>query len=222
MSRVDVHKKQRVKTARGRKISSIKWLDRKLNDRYIAMAKSSGYRSRAAFKLLEIHQKFGIFKNAKNIVDLGAAPGSWLQVAKAEAPEAKILGLDLKVIEPIESVHTICGDFMETAIQKQIVDFFGCKVDLIMSDMAANSCGDKGTDHLRIMSMVEMAFEFSILHLNNNGIFIAKMLRGGEEQQILQKLKGAFKIAKFYKPEASYADSSEIFIVALGFSGNVR
>ena len=211
--------KTKVKTARGRKNSSVKWLSRHINDPYVKLAKQQSYCSRAAFKLLEIDEKFGILQNSKAIVDLGCAPGSWLQVVSRKCKESNfILGVDIQPIEISESVEFIQGDFCSDEVLQAIEERLGGrnKLDLVLSDMAPKSCGDRQTDHLRIMALVNIALEFALNHLKQGGSFVAKVLRGGEEHELIAGLKSKFYKASFFKPESSYKDSAEIFIVAVG------
>lgn len=210
--------KQKLKTAKGRKIGSTKWLQRHLNDPYVNLSKQKGYRSRAAFKLLEVEEKFKFLKNAKNIIDLGAAPGGWLQVARELAPNARVIGIDLKEIEPVEGVTLIKGDFLELIDNKEFQGALPNKVDVVLSDMAANACGDRQIDHLRLVELVESALTFAVRKLNRNGCFIAKLLKGKEEKTLLDEAKKHFAVVKYFKPDASYDDSSEIYLIALSFS----
>jgi 23S rRNA (uridine2552-2'-O)-methyltransferase len=210
----------RVKTAKGRRTSSTAWLQRHINDPYVIMAKEQAYRSRAAYKLLEIHEKFAIFKQAAVVVDLGAAPGSWSQVVKKIGSVQKVVAIDLQEIKPIKGVQIIHGDFLDEGCQKGLEDLLaGQKAEVIMSDMAANSCGDRNTDHLRLMNLVEAALTFSYQNLNINGSLIAKMLRGECESALIASLNKIFKTVRLFKPKASYQDSSEIYLVAIGFKG---
>lgn len=212
--------KQKLKTAKGRKISSTQWLERHLNDPYVNKAKQGGYRSRAAFKISEIDDKFHIFQNAEVIIDLGAAPGGWLQVAKQKAPKAQIIGIDLKEMDAMEGVELLVGDFTDEKIAQELQNLIPQKADLIMSDMAANACGERQIDHLRIVALVEIAANFALLNLRPRGNFIAKMLKGGEEGNLLLFLRKHFKQVKYFKPGASYDSSSETYIVALNFKDN--
>jgi 23S rRNA (uridine2552-2'-O)-methyltransferase len=209
---------KRVITARGRTNSSTKWLQRHINDPYVDLAKKDGYRSRAAFKLLEIDEQHHILKNKSCIVDLGCAPGGWLQVASRKCKkDATIIGIDLKNIDPIEGVHIICGDFYDEDNVNKIKELMPNKADLIMSDMAANACGNKQTDHLKIMALVEIALDFAQQNLAPGGDLIAKILRGGYDGEIIRMAKAKFESVKTFKPSSSYSDSAEIFLVAQGF-----
>jgi 23S rRNA (uridine2552-2'-O)-methyltransferase len=214
------NQKQQVKTADGRKISSIKWLHRHLNDPYVNLAKAKGYRSRAAFKLKDIFEKYPEFRHSKVIIDLGCAPGGWLQILKETCLKSTIIGLDLKEVEPIDDVELIVGDFLEEEVFNKLEQILhGKKVELLLSDMASNSSGDKEIDHLRNVELIEMALEFGTKHLEKNGNFVVKFLRGREEEALRSKLKQAFKSIKLFKPATSYADSSEVFLIGLGFKG---
>lgn len=217
------NKKQQVKTAGGRKMSSIKWLHRHLNDPYVGLAKAKGFRSRAAFKLKDIFEKYPDFKRAKVVIDLGCAPGGWLQVLRETCPKATVIGLDLKEVEPVEGVELIVGDFLEEEVYQELERILGDKkVDLLLSDMAANSSGDKQIDHFRNVELIEMAIEFASHHLEVGGNMVAKFLRGREEEQLRARLKQSFKAIKLFKPDTSYADSSEVFLIALGFSPSAQ
>jgi 23S rRNA (uridine2552-2'-O)-methyltransferase len=212
--------KQRVKTAKGRKISSTKWLERHFNDQYVLKAKQKGYRSRAAFKLTEIDDKFSVFKGVKKVVDLGCAPGGWLQVAAERVKDSsKLIGVDLQDVQPIESCHILKADFTDESTAAAITEILDGKADLIMSDMAANACGEPAVDHLRVVYLVELALDFAYQNLNKGGNFIAKMLKGGEETKLIAEIRKRFKSVRYFKPDASYDDSSEVYIVALGFKG---
>ena len=212
------NKKQQVKTAEGRKISSIKWLNRNLNDPYINLAKINGYRSRAAYKLKDIIVKYPVLKKATVIIDLGCAPGGWLQVLTQEFNQALIIGVDLKAVEYCQGTQIICGNFLEESTLACISKILNNKkVNLILSDMAANSSGNKEIDHFRNVELIEAGIEFALLHLEKEGNFIAKFLRGVEEHKLLIRLKKYFKIVKFFKPPSSYVDSTEVFIIALNF-----
>lgn len=211
-------KKVRVKTAKGRKIGSTKWLSRHINDPYVQLAKEKGYRSRAAFKLIEIFEKFPLNRNAKFAVDLGCAPGGWLQVLREKSKTAKIIGVDLQDVEPIDGVSIIKGDIETNETLDELIALCdGKKADLVVSDMAAASSGDPETDHLRLMSLIDMALCFCETNLETRGNFVAKYLRGREEQILLKKLKENFESVKLFKPDASYKDSSEIYLICLNY-----
>lgn len=211
----------RVKTAKGRKSSSTKWLKRQLNDPFVERANREGYRSRAAYKLIEIDDKFNIFKDDSNVIDLGAAPGSWTQVAckKIDSKKGKVIGIDLQEVSPISGVEFIQGDFLDEEVFNSLLKKIDKKFDVVMSDMAAASCGHQQTDHLRIMALCEAALDFAIDVLKKEGAFIAKVLQGGAEANLLSLLKKNFKSVKHFKPKASRQDSSEVYVVALGFRG---
>jgi 23S rRNA (uridine2552-2'-O)-methyltransferase len=211
----------RVKTAKGRKKSSTQWLQRQLNDPFVRRAKEEGYRSRAAFKLTGIDDKFRLFdKSVEYVVDLGAAPGSWAQVAvRLSKNNAKVIGIDLQEMEPLEGAEFIVGDFEELEALEELESKMQGKADVIMSDMAARACGHVQTDHLRIMNLCELALDFAIDWLKPEGKFVAKVLRGGAEHDLLKKLHKHFKVVKHFKPAASRSDSAESFVVATGFKG---
>lgn len=216
------NKHVRLRTARGRTTSQQKWLQRQLNDPYVKQAKTDGYRSRAAYKLTEMDDKFDFIKPGMRIVDLGAAPGSWTQVAVERIKgRGAVIGLDLQEMEPIEGATLLLGDFQEATVLKALEKCLaGEKVDIVLSDMAANTTGHTQTDHIRIMSLCELALEFAIDWLKPDGNFAAKVLRGGTEGALLALMKKHFKTVKHFKPSASRADSAEMYVVALGFKGN--
>jgi len=208
----------KVKTARGRKKSSTSWLQRQLNDPYVAQAKKDGYRSRAAYKLIEIDDKFGILKTGKNFVDLGAAPGGWAQVAVQRIKDGNIVGIDLQEIEPIEGATLIQHDFTADDAPEIVAKALGGqKADIVVSDMAAPSCGHTQTDHIRIIALCEMAFDFAKEYLAEGGSFAAKILRGGTEKELLEDMKKSFKVVKHFKPNSSRKDSAEMYVVGMGF-----
>jgi 23S rRNA (uridine2552-2'-O)-methyltransferase len=217
--------KVKVKTARGRTISSTRWLQRQLNDPYVKEAKAQGYRSRAAFKLVEIDDRFKILKKGMKVIDLGAAPGGWTQVAVSRVKSEDknggvVVGIDLQEIENIAGSTLIHGDFYDTDNQQKMLDILGGKADVIMSDMAAAACGNPDVDHLRIVALCEEVFEYAWDNLADNGVVIAKILRGGTEKELLTKIKSNFKIAKHFKPPASRDDSAEMYIIAIGYNGS--
>ena len=212
--------KQRVKTANKRSLSSQKWLERQLNDPYVARAKREGYRSRAAFKLLEIDEKFHILKPGQKIVDLGAAPGGWSQIAAQKVgPRGRIVGIDLLPIDPMAGVEFIQLDFLDESAPGKLMDMLGGPADLVMSDMAANTTGHKKTDHLRIIGLAEAAIYFAREILAPGGAFVAKVFQGGTENQLLGDLKRDFAVVRHVKPSASRADSAELYVLATGFRG---
>ena len=212
--------KQRVKTANKRSLSSQKWLERQLNDPYVARAKREGYRSRAAFKLLEIDEKYHILKPGQRVVDLGAAPGGWSQIAARKVGEkGRVVGIDLLPIDPMPGVEFIQLDFLDESAPDKLIEMLGGPADIVMSDMAANTTGHKKTDHLRIMGLAEAAIAFAREIMAPGGVFIAKVFQGGTENQLLADLKRDFATVRHVKPAASRADSSELYVMATGFRG---
>lgn len=212
--------KKNVKTAKGRKISSTRWLARHINDPFVALSKKEQYRSRAAYKIIAIDDKFKIFAKRRCIVDLGAAPGGWSQVSRQRAhADSLVVAIDLKEVAPIEGVTFLQGDFLATETTTKLTQLVQTTPpDLIISDMAANASGDKALDHLRIINLVQAALTFALAHLNTGGHFVAKLLQGGQEKELAAHLRQHFAEVRFFKPEASYADSSEIYIVAKRFN----
>jgi 23S rRNA (uridine2552-2'-O)-methyltransferase len=205
----------------GRKNSSHQWLTRQLNDPFVIRAKIDGYRSRAAYKLLELHEKFQLLQQGANVVDLGAAPGGWSQVAaKIVGSQGKIIAIDLLPMESVQGVIAVELDFYASNAAEQITNMLGANADLVMSDMAANTTGHNATDHLRIMDLCERSFNFAINALKPGGHFVAKILRGGTEHELLAKIKKKFTTVKHFKPKSSRADSTEIYLVALGFKSS--
>ncbi|MEA3058281.1 MAG: rRNA (uridine2552-2-O)-methyltransferase [Sphingomonadales bacterium] len=211
---------KRLKTAKGRKVSSTRWLERQLNDPYVRRAKAENYRSRAAYKLLELDERFGRLKGVKTVVDLGIAPGGWSQIVRRRSPAAKVVGIDLLPTDPIEGVVILHLDFMDEDAPRQLRDALGGPADLVLSDMAANTVGHPQTDHLRTMALVEAGLEFAIEILRPGGAYVAKVLAGGTDAQLLTQLKRHFATVKHAKPPASRKDSSEWYVVAQGFKGN--
>lgn len=211
-----------VKSARGRTTSSVRWLQRQLNDPYVSKAQKEGYRSRAAFKLLELQEKYTLIRPGDNVVDLGCAPGGWLQVAAEIAGgKATIVGIDLKEIEQIAGTHSFVLDFNDNDAPDILIKTLeGKRANLVMSDMAANTTGHGATDHIRIMALCELAYDFARQVLAPGGHFICKVLKGGTEGDILKTLKKDFETVKHAKPKASRADSAESYVVALGFRGS--
>lgn len=218
----------RVKTARGRKLSSTLWLERQLNDPYVARAKREGYRGRAAFKILELDDKFRFLVPGARVVDLGCAPGGWCQVAvdrvnalgeKSGKRVGTVLGVDLQEVEPITGAEIHQLDFLEDGADDQVKAWLGGRADVVMSDMAAASSGHKGTDHLRIVALVEAAAHFAFDVLEPGGTFVAKVLAGGAETEMQALLKRNFTKVANVKPPASRSDSSEKFVIAQGFRG---
>jgi 23S rRNA (uridine2552-2'-O)-methyltransferase len=210
---------ERLKTGRGRTASSARWLQRQLADPYVKQAKAAGYRSRAAFKLLELDERFGLLKGVKRVVDLGIAPGGWSQVVRQRSPQAKIVGIDLLPTEPIEGVTIFQMDFMADEAPAALETALDGAPDLVLSDMAANTVGHKQTDHLRTMGLVETAVDFAIHTLAPGGAFVAKVFAGGTDGDLLAILKKNFATVKHAKPPASRKDSSEWYVIAQGFKG---
>ena len=209
----------RVKTAKGRKVGSTKWLERQLNDPYVKRAKAEGYRSRAAYKLIELDERFGFLKGAKRVIDLGIAPGGWTQVVRQKAPQAVVVGIDLLEMDPIEGATIFQMDFMDDKAPELLKEALGGPADLVLSDMAANTVGHPQTDHLRTMGLVEAALEFAGEVLRPGGAFVAKVLAGGADSQLVAELKRRFTTVKHAKPPASRKGSSEWYVVAQGFKG---
>lgn len=220
--------KVKVKTARGRKLSSTRWLERQLNDPYVKRAQTEGYRGRAAYKILELDDKFRFLVPGARVVDLGCAPGGWCQVAvkrvnalgeKSGKRVGTVLGIDLQEVEPVAGADTHVLDFMEDDADEKVKDWLGGKADVVMSDMAAASSGHKQTDHLRIIALCETAAHFAFDVLEEGGTFVAKVLAGGAEGDLQKLLKQKFQKVAHVKPPASRSDSSEKFVVATGFRG---
>lgn len=208
----------RVKTARGRTVSSQRWLTRQLNDPYVKKAKEAGYRSRAAYKLIEIDDKFKILRAGATVVDLGAAPGGWVQVALERVGSSGcVVGIDLNPIEPIPGAYIVCGDFCDSQGLEELKSLLNGPVHVVLSDMAAPSTGHPQTDHIRIMALAEAAFVFAQEVLEKGGFFVAKVLRGGTEKELLNNLKKHFEKVTHFKPPASRSDSAEMYVVASGF-----
>ena len=222
MSRGGSGGRQRVRTARGRSAQSTRWLERQLNDPYVRQAKAEGYRSRSAYKLIELDERFGFLKGAQRIVDLGIAPGGWAQVVRKRCPKAILVGIDLLPTDPIDGVEILQLDFMADSAPGLLADSLGGPADLILSDMAANTVGHKQTDHLRTMGLVETAADFAISTLAPGGTFVAKVLAGGTDTELLALLKRHFTTVKHAKPPASRKDSSEWYVIAKGFKGSVN
>jgi 23S rRNA (uridine2552-2'-O)-methyltransferase len=213
----------RVKTARGRTVSSQQWLQRQLNDPYVAEAKKRGYRSRAAFKLLQIDDQFHFLKAGTRIVDLGAAPGGWTQVAvertKPERSRGIVIGIDLTPVEPVPGATILAKDFYDDDAPSALIELLAGPADVVLSDMAASATGDTQTDHMRIMGLTEAAHDFARQVLKPGGTFVAKVLRGGTERTLLDRLKKDFAKVRHVKPEASRSDSAEMYVVGTGFRG---
>jgi 23S rRNA (uridine2552-2'-O)-methyltransferase len=210
---------KRIRTAKGRKVSSTRWLERQLNDPYVRRAKAENYRSRAAYKLLELDEKFGLLKGVKAVVDLGIAPGGWSQVVRRRCSQAKVVGIDLLPTDPIEGVTILQMDFMDEISPERLKAELGVPADLVMSDMAANTVGHQQTDHLRTMALVEAGLLFATEVLRPGGAYIAKVLAGGADNQLVAEMKRHFATVKHAKPPASRKDSSEWYVIAQGFKG---
>jgi 23S rRNA (uridine2552-2'-O)-methyltransferase len=215
--------KTRLRTAKGRKTSSTRWLERQLNDPYIVAAKAQGYRSRAAFKLREIDDRLHLLRPGARVVDLGAAPGGWSQVAlarvRADEGRGRVVAVDVAPMAPIAGAEILTLDFLDPEAPERIKAALGGPADVVLSDMAAPATGHRQTDHLRIMALCEAAAEFAEEVLAPNGAFCAKVLQGGAEAGLLDRLKRAFAHVRHVKPPASRSDSAEIYVVATGFRG---
>jgi 23S rRNA (uridine2552-2'-O)-methyltransferase len=220
MSRGGGASRTRVKTARGRSNSSNRWLARQLNDPYVKRAHAEGYRSRAAYKLIELDERFGFLRGVKSIVDLGIAPGGWAQVVRKRCPKARVIGIDLLPVDPIEGVMIAEMDFTTDEALAWLTESLGGTADLVLSDMAANTVGHPQTDHLRTMALVETAVDFACQVLSPGGAFVAKSLAGGADSALVATLKRNFASVKHAKPPASRKGSSEWYVVAQGFKGS--
>ncbi len=209
--------KSKVRTAKGRKSSSTRWLKRQINDIYVEEAKKQGYRGRAAFKLKEIDEKLNILRPGQKIVDLGSAPGGWCQVAAQKGCD--IVAMDLLEMDELTDVKFIQMDFMDNEAPERLKELLNGPADIVMSDMAPNTTGHKQTDHLRIMAVVEAAYHFACEVLKPEGVFIAKVFQGGAQNTLLADIKKDFKIIRHIKPPASRKESSEQYLVASGFRG---
>ncbi len=205
-----------VKTAKSRSPASQRWLSRQLNDPYVAAAKQQGFRSRAAFKLTELDERFRLIRRGALVVDLGAAPGGWTQVA-VQRGAGRVVGVDLLVVDPVPGAALLEGDFTEPGVQDRLLAELGGKADLVLSDMAPNTTGHAATDHLRIMALADAALEFAESVLAEGGGFVAKVFQGGAERHMLERLKRRFAAVRHAKPPASRKESSELYVVATGF-----
>jgi 23S rRNA (uridine2552-2'-O)-methyltransferase len=208
----------RLKNARKHKPSSQRWLTRQLNDPYVEAAKTQGYRSRAAFKLIELDEKYHLIRKGARVIDLGAAPGGWSQVALARGA-SRVIGIDLLPIDPIAGAEFIQGDFMTPGMDGELAALLGGPADLVMSDMAPNTTGHVATDHLRIIALAELALDFALRALAPGGGFVAKLFQGGAQVEMLALLKRHFREVRHAKPKASRKDSRELYVVASGFRG---
>jgi 23S rRNA (uridine2552-2'-O)-methyltransferase len=208
----------RVKTARGRKPSSTRWLQRQLNDPFVEEARKLGYRSRAAFKLEELNEKFGFLKPGARVLDLGAAPGGWTQIAIAVVGEkGTVVALDIQEVEPVPGAVHLLGDIYDEDVIDRLREALGGPADVVMSDMAAPSTGHAPTDHLRVMALIEAAYDVAQHLMAPGGVFVAKVLQGGTERELLEMLKWDFVKVSHAKPAASRADSREMYLVAESF-----
>ncbi|MSO90634.1 MAG: RlmE family RNA methyltransferase [Acetobacteraceae bacterium] len=208
----------RLRTAKGRPTASQLWLTRQLNDPYVQAAKAQGLRSRAAFKLIELDDRFKLIRKGARVVDLGAAPGGWAQVA-VQRGAARVIGVDLLAMDPISGVHLLQGDFADDAMPDRLRALLDGHADLVLSDMAPNTTGHNATDHLRIMALAEMALDFAIEVLSTGGGFATKVFQGGSEKAMLTRLKAHFTTVRHAKPPASRKESSELYVIATGFKG---
>lgn len=221
MSRGGSGGKQRVKTARGRTAASTRWLERQLNDPYVRKAKAEGYRSRAAYKLIELDERFHFLRGAKRVIDLGIAPGGWTQVVRKVCPQAAVVGIDLLPTDPIDGAIILQMDFMAEEAPALLAEALGGPADIVLSDMAANTVGHQQTDHLRTMALVEAGCQFASEVLRPGGTYVAKVLAGGADHSLVAELKRLFTTVKHAKPPASRKDSSEWYVIAQGFKGVV-
>jgi 23S rRNA (uridine2552-2'-O)-methyltransferase len=208
----------RLRTAKGRSAQSQRWLERQLNDPYVQAARAAGWRSRAAFKLIELDEKFRLLKPGARVVDLGCAPGGWTQVALRKAGvRGRIVGLDLLPVDPVPGATILQGDFQDPEAERQVEAALGGQADLVLSDMAPNTTGHAATDHMRIMGLAELALDFALRVLAPGGGFVAKVFQGGSEKAFLSTLKERFATVRHAKPPASRKDSAELYVVATGF-----
>lgn len=206
---------ERVRTAKGRSGASQRWLARQLNDPYVVAARQQGWRSRAAFKLIELDERFKLVRHGARVVDLGAAPGGWTQVAVKLG--GRVVAIDLLPMDPVTGAFVLQADFTDETAQARLLAELGGKADLVLSDMAPNTTGHAATDHLRIVGLAEEALEFALDALAEGGAFVAKVFQGGTERAMLARLKRHFRIVRHAKPPASRKESSELYVVAMGF-----
>lgn len=221
---VNKNKKVRVKTNAKRTVSSARWLERQLNDPYVKKAKAEGYRARSVFKILELDDKLKFFKPGTIVVDLGAAPGSWTQIAvdrtKSLEGKSRVIATDILEMEHLPGAEFLQGDFTDNDFFERLLEMLGNKkVDVVLSDMAANTTGQRSIDHIRTVFLVELAWDFAARVLGPNGTFIAKVFQGGTEKKLLEQLKKSFKAVKHVKPAASRKESPELYVVCTGFKG---
>ena len=211
------------KPAAKRSASSRRWLERQRRDPYVAQARQRGYRSRAAFKLIELDARFGLLGRGKRVVDLGAAPGGWTQVAaRAAGPKGCVVAIDKEAMDPVPGATVLRADFLEPGIPARIAEALGGPADVVLSDMAPPATGHAATDHLRLMALTEAALDFAVEALAPGGVFVAKARQGGTEAHLLGRIKGLFASVRHAKPPASRADSAEVYVVARGFRGKGR
>ncbi|MBL4758878.1 MAG: RlmE family RNA methyltransferase [Rhizobiales bacterium] len=219
--------KKRVKTARGRTTASTRWLERQLNDPFVAEAKRKGYRSRAAFKLIGIEERYPFLKPGQRVIDLGAAPGGWSQIVAERiavehqnpAKRGRLVAIDLLDMDPVPGTTIIKADFLDDDAPERLTAELGGKADIVLSDMAANTTGHRPTDHLRIIALCEVALDFASQILAPGGVFLAKVFQGGTEADLLARMKREFKTVRHVKPPASRSDSAEMYVLATGFRG---
>lgn len=209
----------RVKTAKSRSKSSVAWIKRQINDPFVKQAQDHGFRARSAFKIIEIDDKFKIFKKGKIVLDLGSAPGGWSQIAVEKVGAGKVFAVDILEMEPIDGVNFLQQDFLKEDAAQNILKLIPRKCDVVLSDMAQNTCGDARTDHLRIVGLLEEALHFACQILAKDGVFVGKIFQGGAGGELLQQFKNHFTIVKHFKPESSRKESAENYIVAMGFRG---
>jgi 23S rRNA (uridine2552-2'-O)-methyltransferase len=219
MSRGGSGSRVRVRTSRGRTAQSNRWLERQLNDPYVKRAKAEGYRSRAAYKLIELDEKFSFLRGSKRVVDLGLAPGGWSQVVRRRLPHASVVGIDLLPVDPIDGVTILQMDFLTDAAPDRLKEALGGEADLVLSDMAANTVGHPQTDALRTAALVEAAHLFACEVLREGGTFVAKVFAGGGDSAMVAEMKRNFASVKHAKPPSSRKGSVEWFVVAAGFKG---
>lgn len=217
------HARVRVRSTRGRKASSQRWLERQLNDPYVAAAKAKGYRSRAAFKLIELDSKFHFLKKGARVLDLGAAPGGWSQVAAARIGEkGRIVAADILPMEPLAGVTVLEADLLDAETPARLKEALGGPADVVMTDMAAPTTGHRQTDHIRTVALFEAALDMAEEVLRPGGTFIGKVFQGGATGELLARIKKRFESVKHVKPPASRAESVELYLVATGFRGEAK
>ncbi len=218
---------ERLRKAKGRKASSTRWLRRQLADGYVAEARDRGLRSRSAFKLIELDDRFGFLKPGHRVVDLGAAPGGWTIVAAErvnaaganKGKQGAVVGIDVGETDPVPGATLICHDFLDAVAPKLLKDALGGPADVVLTDMAAPATGHAATDHLRVMALLEAAFDFACEVLAPNGVFVGKAYQGGTEKDLLAAIKKRFRTVRHAKPPASRKESAETYVVAMGFRG---